>query len=124
MLSTMTPKEGHYTHAAFPSSSDRVASPLVHTMSRRHHPSTQDYDSIKTAVHDMEAKIMEKVSMLTLDSSDEVEEPTEVSFTAEDITDLTETPASTTAPSAMTIIVVERNYLPLRPFDQEPSSEP
>lgn len=46
---------------------------------------------------------MEKVSMLTLDSSDEVEEPTEVSFTAEDITDLTKTPASTTAPSAMTI---------------------
>ena len=81
--------------------------------------STQDYDSIQTAVNDMEAKIMEKVSMLTLDSLNEVEEPTEVSFTAEDITDLTEPPASTTdAPSSMTTSRGTTNFRvpsPIRP---------
>lgn len=101
-MSTMTPKEGNNTHTALQSNEYRIHAPLFGSMC--HHESTQNHhDSIKTAVNDMEAKIMEKVSMLTLDSSNEAEEPkpTEVSFTSEDITDLMETPA-TAAPSMTT----------------------
>jgi hypothetical protein len=98
----MTPKEGDNTHTALESNEYRIHAPLFGTMS---HQSTQQnhHDPIMTAVNDMEAKIIEKVSMLTLDPSNEAEEPkpTEVSFTSEDITDLTETPA-TTAPSMTT----------------------
>jgi len=91
----MTPKDSHdNTHEDACAVRLGGHSPLVNV---GREPSNQkDSSSVKATVKDMEAKILEKVSMLTISTTEEEEEEaaTEVSFTADDLTGLTMTTES------------------------------
>jgi hypothetical protein len=86
----MTPKESDHSRAEM-TFMTRGHSPLVNVS--RNHENATNADTTSIAIKDMEAKILEKVSMLTISTNDQEEEEaaTEVSFTADDIAGLTET---------------------------------
>lgn len=117
VMCTMAPKEGQSSDNVTLSNPYAVRLGSHHSqlvnVSRRSFTRDVTY-SVKSTVEDMEEKIMEKVSLLTLDSSNEVEEATEVSFTVEDLTGLTDTATkSSVAPFSCGTTLIASS--PIRP---------